>query len=444
MILILILLVVLGGTVVILMPFKVNAQGGDVPTALEAENPVEIPPPPQVGSQTQAPIIIDHTCTDLSEVTESWIEKAKDDLRITYGHTSHGSQPISGMGVLMADPSNGGLYDFNTNGAVMPDVLSLRDRYPYGDLGNPDRVTWASRTRDYLNGSGSDRNVVIWSWCGQVHTATEADINTYLSLMNQLEQDFPNVTFVYMTGHLQGTGETGNLHQRNEQIRNYVIANNKILFDFADIESYDPAGNYYLDRGANDGCYYSGGNWADEWCAANPGSPLCASCDCAHSKALNCNLKARAFWWMLARLAGWDGGTGEVEKARSYKVASTGAPTNGQTITYTIVIQNLGVPLTTTVHLSDVVPSGLSYLPGTLTATTGTVTETTPTLLWSGLLTPTPIVTVTYAVTVSTPITTPLAISNTAQIVASDFQTATTSLIFVNGLTTYLPVIFRD
>jgi hypothetical protein len=331
MILILVLLVVLGGTVVILMPFKVKAQGGDVPTALEAENPVEIPPPPQVGSQAQEPIIIDHTCTDLSKVPGFWIEKAKDDLRITYGHTSHGSQPISGMGVLMADPLNGGLYDFNTNGAVVPDVLSLRDRYPSGDLGNPDRTTWATRTRDYLNGSGSNKNAVIWSWCGQVSSATAADINTYLNLMNQLEQDFPNVTFVYMTGHLDGSGETGNLHLRNEQIRNYAMANNKVLFDFADIESYDPDGNYFLNRGARDTCAYNGGNWAVEWCAANPGSPLCTSCinDCAHSEDSNCNLKARAFWWMLARIAGWDGDTGEVEEAKSYKAASTGAPTNG-------------------------------------------------------------------------------------------------------------------
>ena len=59
------------------------------------------------------------------------------------------------------------------------------------------------------------------SWCGQVSSATEENINTYLSLMNGLENDYPEVTFVYMTGHVDGSGLTGNLHIRNEQIRSY-------------------------------------------------------------------------------------------------------------------------------------------------------------------------------------------------------------------------------
>ena len=49
--------------------------------------------------------------------------------------------------------------------------------------------------------------------------------------MNKLENEYPNVHFVYMTGHLDGSGLNGNLHIRNEQIRNYCKNNNKILFD---------------------------------------------------------------------------------------------------------------------------------------------------------------------------------------------------------------------
>ena len=144
----------------------------------------------------------------------------------------------------------------------------------------------------------------MWSWCGQVSWASDSDIaDSYLALMDRLEADYPEVTFIYMTGHLDGSGEGGNLHIRNNQIREYCRANNKILFDFADLESYDPDGNYYLDQGTDDECNYDGGNWADQWCANNPGS--CDSCSCAHSRCLNCQRKGKAFWYMLARLAGW-------------------------------------------------------------------------------------------------------------------------------------------
>jgi hypothetical protein len=247
------------------------------------------------------PIIVDHTCTDLNQVPAFWINQAKASFRISYGHTSHGSQIVTGMGLLKGTP--GSLYWFDHEGSH--GGLSLNDCEPSGDLGNPDRTTWATRTRALLDRTGNDRNMIMWSWCGQVSWASEEDINTYLSLMNELEADYPDVTFIYMTGHLDGSGETGNLHIRNNQIRNFCEANNKILFDFADIESYDPDGNYFLDQWADDECYYYGGNWAEEWCAGNPGE--CASCSCAHSHCLNCQLKGRAFWWMMARLAGWGG-----------------------------------------------------------------------------------------------------------------------------------------
>jgi len=157
----------------------------------------------------------------------------------------------------------------------------------------------------------NDRNVIIWSWCGGVSDNTQAGIKTYLDAMSDLEEQYPDVTLVYMTGHLDGSGVDGNLNKRNNQIRDYCEENNKFLFDFADIESYDPDGNYFLNKGANDGCYYNGGNWADEWLAANPFSDLadwvyqCGSC--AHSQRLNCVLKGGAFWWLMARIAGWEG-----------------------------------------------------------------------------------------------------------------------------------------
>ena len=336
-------------------------------------------------SQAQQAIIIDHTCTDLSRIPEYWIEQAKAQLRLSYGHTSHGSQPISGMGVLRDDLSYGGLYNFNTNGAIEGEVLSLHDRKPSDDLGHDGDTSWADRTRTYLDGSGtgSSRNVVVWSWCGGVSDNTEEGINAYLSAMNQLEAEYPDVTFVYMTGHLDGTGVDGDLNVNNNQIRAYCIANNKVLFDFADIESYDPDGNYYLDRGANDGCYYDdgGSNWADEWCAAHSGDSLCESCSCSHSRPLNCNLKARAFWWMLARLAGWAGAADWISVTAANDMASIHP---GETATYTlsvtasegftapVTLALQGEPSGTTVvfNPNPVTPPGNSQLSVTTAAST--------------------------------------------------------------------------
>ena len=40
----------------------------------------------------QQPIIIDHTCIDLNQIPAQYIDNAKANLWIGYGHTSHGSQ----------------------------------------------------------------------------------------------------------------------------------------------------------------------------------------------------------------------------------------------------------------------------------------------------------------------------------------------------------------
>jgi hypothetical protein len=278
-----------------------------------------------VAAVAGGPIIIDHTSTRLSEVPLSEINNAKATLHIAYGHTSHGSQITDGMTGLVSyanAPYGGSTYRWNNGGTG--GALDLRDSPFSGayDLGNPDRTAWAAATRTYLK-AHPDVNVIMWSWCGQADTSA-ADITTYLNLMNGLETEFPNVKFVYMTGHLVGTGTNGNLNVRNEQIRAYVRANNKILYDFADIESYDPDGLVnYLALNADDGCNYNGGNWATAWQNAHPGEWY--NCGAAHTQPLNANLKAYAAWNLWARLAGWNG------------VPVTPTPTQTPTVTPTPV-----------------------------------------------------------------------------------------------------------
>ncbi len=266
-------------------------------------------------NQFGTPIIADHSIIRQimdDEVPESMIENAKNNLHIAYQHTSHGSQITTGMLDLPAFKEGlggtPGLYDWNDgplSGALDLDDYAMGSYAPSAsDLGYDD---WALATRNYLNDPAhSDVNVVMWSWCGQVGSYTEQGlIDHYLDPMTQLENDFPNVHFVYMTGHTDGAGLAGSVAINNQQIRDYCLANNKILFDFEDIESFNPDGEYFGDRYVDDACNYQIGNWAIEWQDAHPGEWY--SCSSAHSQPLNANMKAYAAWWLWVRLAGWNG-----------------------------------------------------------------------------------------------------------------------------------------
>lgn len=272
----------------------------------------------QVGAQ----IIVDHACTDLAAIPQTAIERAKADLQIVYGHTSHGSQLTDGMTGLQTfggAPHDPPLYAVDLTGNPSADVLSVYDYYGWfpggsaADLGNPNFTQWATDTRAYLEDPGNAHvNVVIWSWCGQLSWASTDDVDLYLSQMNQLETDFPDVVFVYMTGHLDiWSYET--LMRNNQRIRDYCNGNGKTLYDFADIESFDPDGTHY--PFASDDCsYYDGyeeptdlGNWAVAWQNSHTEGEDWYTCNAAHSQPLNANQKAYAAWWLWARLAGWTG-----------------------------------------------------------------------------------------------------------------------------------------
>ncbi|MFQ6036759.1 MAG: DUF11 domain-containing protein, partial [Sedimentisphaerales bacterium] len=130
--------------------------------------------------------------------------------------------------------------------------------------------------------------------------------------------------------------------------------------------------------------------------------------------------------------------------APSIKTTSVFAADQGEMITYTIALVRTGSPLTSTVQVTDVVPTGLSYVPGTLNAMHGVPDDSlAPTLRWTGLLSDTAFVDITYVVSVTESSAT--CIINSATIntgIAGQFICSAS--VIVNGRELYLPVILRS
>ena len=103
-----------------------NNEGQDgVPDEQPIDQPDGVPDDQPIATES---MIIDHRYTDLNDVPQEWITKAKSDLHIAYGHTSHGSQITTGMTGLVSfanAPNGGSTYAWNNGGTG--GALDLRD-----------------------------------------------------------------------------------------------------------------------------------------------------------------------------------------------------------------------------------------------------------------------------------------------------------------------------
>ena len=276
----------------------------------------------------------------LRSIPKEFIDKARTTLHIAYQHTSHGTHVSRGLFGL-PDYKNGDAALFGiTNNAPEPGKLDFHD-YAISSYAAPgetaidlsaNETAFIQATRNFLDDDANDDiNVIMWSWC---NIAGHQVATNYLPGMDALISEYSEggtkigtgpgkiqhpVTFIFMTGHANKGSNTGDGNPKNqaELILEHCMRNGYYCLDYYSIDSHDMGDNYWEDTGDNGNSDLYGGNFYVDWQNAhergtdwyeNKSSPGGSVEFGAHnSQHITANRKAFAMWWIMARIAGWDG-----------------------------------------------------------------------------------------------------------------------------------------
>ena len=271
-------------------------------------------------------LIADHTFAHediLRSIPDEYINAVRKNLHIAYQHTSHGTHVSYGMFGLPGYKAGDEIRFAITNNNPQPDKLDFRDNAmaSYAEAGvdasdlSRNETAFIQATRNYLDDPGnSEINVVMWSWC---NIAGHDVADNYIPGMQTLINEYPSVTFIFMTGHANKDDNVGNGKPKNQAdlITNYCKENKFYCLDYYAIDTHDMEGNYWEDTG-DDGNSSEGGNFYADWQSdhsvgagyfENRSSPGGSVTFGAHnSQHITANRKAYAMWYILASIAGWD------------------------------------------------------------------------------------------------------------------------------------------
>lgn len=238
----------------------------------------------------------------LRSIPQSAIDAAKNNLKIYFFHTSHGSRVVTGMsGLLNYKSGDSAKFAFTSGGSPVSGSLYFQEA---GYDLSANEGTWDASVRTYLN-AHPEINVVMGSWCDPA----DHDHYSYITRMEALIAEYPTITFVFMTGHPNGDGENliGNTaYHCHATVAEHCRTHNRYCIDYWSIETHGMDDVYY--PYANDDGESGSTDFYGNWIGLHTIGEDYYSCSCAHAdQPVTFNRIAYAAWWIWARIAGWSG-----------------------------------------------------------------------------------------------------------------------------------------
>ena len=246
--------------------------------------------------------------------------------------------PYSDQYLRLGRPYMVGIESFYTSQAAIDTYKSVHLRY--GGAANPYNVVafgWSYQAT-WVNAPGGTRDPVynvrwagsseggpdgdkIWGLDNGDNTITGNRVNmdTYLDAMEQYIQyctdnSYPTI-MLFTNGVVDSNSETENAFQRelkNQHIRNYIQGKaGYYFFDYADILIHNNAGVHHTVNWNDGGTLRAHDQiHPDNLMDYDPSWNIIpyADTDGDHIGEVGALRLGKAMWWMLARMAGWDGG----------------------------------------------------------------------------------------------------------------------------------------
>ena len=243
-------------------------------------------------------MIADHTVISIFPNIPTAKVKAAAAIKTLFMHQSTGGYiNLEGLACLA------GLHDDPQNYPPECITYALHPYNPYDnrnwawkvwDTPMADAIAKTDQWVSVVNAQQQNYQVLGMKFC--YVDGSNQDFAYYRDHMLELERTYPNKIFIWSTSALwndpgsacqdNGFNSCKNIYEFNRQVRVYANANNKPLYDMADIES---------DGGVCQIAGYEG---------------LCTqyySDSGGHPNIVGSIRLAKGFWWLMARISGWNG-----------------------------------------------------------------------------------------------------------------------------------------